>query len=242
MNTNEIFIDIKTLPKPLKKSELYKLLNEVKNGNKEAKKTIIEHNIRLVLFIVKERFNTVDYDKRDLVSIGNIGLIKATNTFDITKNIEFTTYATKCITNEILMFLKKLNKYQNIDSLNKIINIDSNGNELKIEDLLYDELNLNEEYIKNETYQFVRELVSNLKEKEKKIIIMYFGFDKDKSYTQKEISEKLNISQSYVSRIIKKSLNQIRTKLIANEFVEHNSEKQKIKIKKYNKANLNLKG
>ena len=101
MNTNEIFIDIKTLPKPLKKSELYKLLNEAKFGNKDAKKIIIEHNIRLVLFIVKEKFKTVDYDKKDLVSIGNIGLIKAVNTFDISKNIELTIDMEQLIINKL---------------------------------------------------------------------------------------------------------------------------------------------
>ena len=108
MYNNEIFLNINELPQPLPKEELYSLIRLKNAGSKEAKDKLIEHNIRLVLYIVNKQFATVDFDKEELVGIGNIGLIKAIDTYNIDKSIEFTTYATKVIENEILMFLRKI--------------------------------------------------------------------------------------------------------------------------------------
>ena len=121
MNTEELFLDANDLPKPLSKDELSELFDKIKLGDEEAKNKVIEHNIRLVLYEVTKKFRTVNYDKKDLISIGNVGLIKAVLTFDKSRNMEFATYAVKCIDNEILQFLRKLKKLQNIDSLDRTI-------------------------------------------------------------------------------------------------------------------------
>lgn len=225
MNINELFIEVDKLPKPLSKKDIFKLFEE---RSIESKEKIIKHNIRLVISQVMTKFGNVEYDKRDLVSIGNIGLIKAVNTFDTSKNIEFATYATKCINNEILMFLRKIKKESIVDSIHKPIVIDPSGNELKIEDIISDNTNLTEEYVTNETYNIIKEIIYSLNEKERNIIIMYFGFFDTKRHNQKEIAQILNISQSYISRIIKRTLIKIKTKLIELDVIEE----KEIKIKR----------
>ena len=112
MNTEELFLDANDLPKPLSKDELSELFDKIKLGDEEAKNKVIEHNIRLVLYEVTKKFRTVNYDKKDLISIGNVGLIKAVLTFDKSRNMEFATYAVKCIDNEILQFLRKLKNFK----------------------------------------------------------------------------------------------------------------------------------
>jgi len=232
MNTNEIFINISKLPKPLEQDELYELLIKTKEGDKKAREKIVTHNIRLVISIVINKFKFIEYDQKELVAIGNLGLIKAVNSFDVTRNIKFATYASKCIDNEIKMFLRKLRKEEVVDSFNKILFNDFKGNELTIEDTLKDDKNITEDYIKEETYLFIRELVNNLSYKDRQIIIMYFGFFDNKIYTQKEIAEKLNISQSYISRIIKRILKQLKIELITNNIVELGNDNIKTKTKK----------
>jgi len=229
MNTNEIFIESQTLPKPLEEQELIKLFQQKEEGNKEVKEKIIKHNIRLVLSRITNKYRTVNYDKKDLVAIGNIGLIKAVETFDFKKNIKFSTYAIKCIDNEIGMFIKKLEKDKYTDSINKIITKDKNCQELILEDIIQDKTDIIEDYIKNETNLLIRELINQLPQNEKQIIIMYFGFFGSKIYTQQEISKKLNISQSYVSRILKKILKKIKTNLISNDIIEKKQTKSNVK-------------
>ena len=232
MNTNEIFINISKLPKPLEQDELHELLIKANQGDKKAREKIVTHNIRLVISIVINKFKFIEYDQKELVAIGNLGLIKAVNSFDVTRNIKFATYASKCIDNEIKMFLRKLRKEEVVDSFNKILFNDFKGNELTIEETLKDDKNITEDYIKEETHLFIRELVNNLSYKDRQIIIMYFGFFDNKIYTQKEIAEKLNISQSYISRIIKRILKQLKIELITNNIVELGNNNIKIKNKK----------
>lgn len=198
MNINEPFLDAHNLPQPLSKEEMYRLVNEFNEGSMEARDKLITHNIRLVIYEVANKFKSVDYDKKDLVSIGNIGLLKAINTYDLKKGIEFATYATKCIDNEILMFLRKLKKDKNVDSLDRVIFQDKDGSELKLGDMVSDD---NEQL---ETYRILREIVKQLPERDKEIIMLYFGFYNGKKYTQKEIANKFNISQSYISRLTTK--------------------------------------
>lgn len=213
MSTFDWFIDRNNLPKALSKKDIYELLDKINQGDDSARKTLIEHNIRLVLYEVKNKFNSVEYDKRDLVSIGTIGLLKAIKSFDTEKNVEFATYATRCIDNEILMFLRKIKKDQNIDSLNRIISNDKDGSELKIEDIISDDTDIIEEYNDKETYQIIRQIVKELPDRDREIIMLYFGFYNDKTYTQREISDKLSISQSYVCRLIDKIVKKIGFKL-----------------------------
>lgn len=216
----DLFTGGNELPKPLPKDKLLELIDKVKQDDEEAKNKIIEHNIRLVIYEVTHRFKYVNYDKRDLVSLGNIGLMKAINTFDTSKNVEFTTYATRCIDNEILMFLRKIKKDQNVDSLEKPLTIDKNGNELKVEDTVYDDTDIVEDYEKNEIYKIIRKMVESLPERDRKIITLHFGFEEDKTYTQKEIADILFVSQSYISRLVKKIVREIGIQLEIEGLIE----------------------
>lgn len=231
MNTDELFIDGYKLPKPLSKQKVYELLEKIKQGDKQAREKLVEHNIRLVLYEVTSRFKSVEYDKKDLVSIGNIGLMKAVTTFDTSKKVEFATYATRCIDNEILMFLRKLKKDQNVDSLDRTINYDKDGNELKVEDTISDETDIVEEYTDNETYQIIRQIVKDLPNRDREIIMLYFGFYNDKIHTQKEIADMMSISQSYVSRLIIKIVKRLGHQLQQKGVIELRIEGQLPKTK-----------
>ena len=209
MNTEELFIDGNKLPKALSKHEIYKLLELIQNGDSNAREKLVEHNIRLVLYEVTGKFKNVNYDKKDLVSIGIIGLMKAINTFDTTKKVEFATYAVRCIDNEILMFIRKIKKHQNVESLDNSVYQGSDGSDIKLEDMLSDDTNVEEDYTDNETYQIIRMIVDKLPEREQLIIKLHFGFVDDKTYTQKEIADKLQISQSYVSRLVAKIVKKV---------------------------------
>lgn len=213
MNTDELFIDANQLPKPLSKSQTYELLDKVEQGDEEAKKIIAEHNIRLVLYEVTTRFKYVEYDKKDLVSIGNVGLMKAITTFDKSKKVEFSTYAIKCIDNEILLFLRKLKKDQKVDSLEKIITYDEEGKKVKIEDTISDETDIAEDYEKNIIYKIIREIVEELPDRDKEIIRLYFGFYNNEIHTQKEIADMMSISQSNISKSITKIVKKIGIQL-----------------------------
>lgn len=220
MNINEPFLDAHNLPQPLSKEEMYRLVNEFNEGSMEARDKLITHNIRLVIYEVANKFKSVDYDKKDLVSIGNIGLLKAINTYDLKKGIEFATYATKCIDNEILMFLRKLKKDKNVDSLDRVIFQDKDGSELKLGDMVSDDNELVEDNEQLETYRILREIVKQLPERDKEIIMLYFGFYNGKKYTQKEIANKFNISQSYISRLTTKILKKIRRQMEEKAVIE----------------------
>ena len=225
MNTDELFIDANKLPKPLSKSQTYELLDKVKQGDEEAKKIIAEHNIRLVLYEVTTRFRYVEYDKKDLVSIGNIGLIKAITTFDKSRKVEFSAYTARCIDNEILMFLRKIKKDQNVDSLNKQIKHDKEGRELKIEDIISDTSNIIEDYEKNITYKTIQEIIKKLPNRDKEIIILRFGFYNNEVHTQEEIANMMSISRSYVSRLIAKIVKRIGQELKKNGIIELRTQK-----------------
>ena len=225
MNTDELFIDANQLPKPLSKSQTYELLDKVEQGDGEAKKIIAEHNIRLVLYEVTTRFKYVEYDKKDLVSIGNIGLIKAITTFDKSRKVEFSAYTARCIDNEILMFLRKIKKDQNVDSLNKQIKHDKEGRELKIEDIISDTSNIIEDYEKNITYKSIQEIIKKLPNRDKEIIILRFGFYNNEVHTQEEIANMMSISRSYVARLIAKIVKRIGQELKKNGIIELRTQK-----------------
>lgn len=220
MNTDELFIDADKLPNPLPKSQLYELLDKVEQGNEDAAKIIIEHNIRLVLYLVSNKFKSIEYDKKDLVSIGNIGLIKAVKTFDKSKKVKFSTYATRCINNEILIFIKKVKKDQKIDSLDKTITHGKEGKELKIKDIISDEINIVKDYEKNINYKIIQEIIKELPERNREIIMLYFGFYNNKTYTQKEIADIMSVSQPYISKLIPKIVKRIKIQLQENDVIE----------------------
>lgn len=222
MDDKELFIGELELPHPLSKDETRRQIDLAASGSKEARDKLIMHNIRLVLFEVLNKFAKTGYEKKDLVSIGNIGLLKAINTYDLSKGFEFTTYAIKCIDNEILTFLRKAKNDKNNDSLDQVIFKDENGNEVTLVDRLSDDSNIAEDYEKNETYFIVREMIKELPYRDKEIILMYFGFYNKKIYTQSEIAEKLNISRSYISDLIKKNIKILKKQLVDKRVITLN--------------------
>ena len=199
------------LPPPLSKEEELSYVIKSKNGDENARNILIEHNLRLVVFLAKKYENT-GYDLDDLVSIGSIGLIKGINTYKPDKNIKLATYASRCIANEILMFLRKNKKRKSEISFEDALNYDNEGNELHLEDILGTEEDLvSKEYEEKVDKELLKKEIDKLKARDKQIMIMRYGLNNTKEYTQKEVAQILGISQSYISRIEKKVIKNLKT-------------------------------
>lgn len=198
------------LPPPLSKEKELEYLIKAKQGDIEARNILIEHNLRLVVFLAKKYENT-GFDIEDLVSIGSIGLIKGINTYKIDKNIKLATYASRCIANEILMFLRK-NKRKKIEiSLEETLNYDAEGNELRLEDILGTEDDVVPKELENiMDKEILQKEIDILDEREKEIMTLRYGLNNTEEYTQKEVAEMLGISQSYISRIEKKVVKKLQ--------------------------------
>lgn len=198
------------LPPPLKKEEEEELVEKSNNGDLIARNKLIEHNLRLVVFLSKKYDNTM-YDLEDLVSIGTIGLIKGVKTYKPHKNIKLATYASRCIDNEILMFLRK-NKRRKVElSFEDSINLDSDGNELHLEDVLGTDENIVEkEYEDMVDKECLKKEIDNLPDRDKEILSLRYGLNGKDEYTQKEVADMLGISQSYISRIEKKAIKRLK--------------------------------
>jgi len=215
LSENEIFYinGSETLPPPLSRSEEAEIMQRISGGECEARELLIVHNLRLVVYIAK-KFESPAAGAEDLISIGTIGLIKAVNTFSPEKNIKLATYASRCIENEILMFLRKSSQLKNEVSIDEPLNTDYDGNELLLCDILGsdpDEVNNN---LENELeHNLVLEAVSRLNPRECRIMELRFGLNGNKEHTQKQVADKLGISQSYISRLEKKIIRQLRTEL-----------------------------
>lgn len=197
------------LPEPLSKEEEYEYVEKFQNGDLDAKDKLIEHNLRLVVYLSK-KYESTKIDLEDLVSIGTIGLIKAINTYKNDKNIKLATYASRCIDNEILMYLRK-NKKRNADvSLDESLSFDNEGNELRLADILGTDDDIVTKDIENDDIRRIMlEEIDKLNERDKQIIILRYGLNGKKDYTQKEVATMLGISQSYISRIEKKIIKNI---------------------------------
>ena len=198
------------LPEPLSKEDEIKFVELSMQGDEFARNKLIEHNLRLVVFLSKKYENT-GVDLEDLVSIGTIGLIKGVNTYKLDKNIKLATYASRCIDNEILMFLRKNKRRRGEISFEDSLSYDSEGNELHLEDILgtSDDVvtrGLEEEIEKKILYQEL----SKLKDRDREIMIMRYGLLGKKEMTQKEVAEALGMSQSYISRIEKKVISRLK--------------------------------
>lgn len=200
--------DILKEPLSREQEECYVKLKE--DGDMRAREKLIEHNLRLVVFLAKKYENT-GVDLEDLVSIGNIGLIKGINTFSSDKNIKLATYCSRCIENEILMFLRKNKKKKVEVSLEETLNYDAEGNTLALEDVLGTEEDIVAESVnkKQETKYLINEL-NTLSDREKLIMTLRYGLNNTEEYTQKEVANMLGISQSYISRIEKKVIKRIK--------------------------------
>lgn len=201
------------LPPPLSAAREREVLEKIKNGDESKRELLIIHNLRLVVYIAK-KFENTGIGIEDLISIGTLGLIKAVNTFRPDKKIKLATYASRCIENEILMFLRKTANRKKEVSIDEPLNVDWDGNELLLSDVLgsdADEVNRSIE-AQDEKRQLLS-IVESLDEREKQILIMRFGLYDTKEYTQKQVADILGISQSYISRLEKRIIDKLKREL-----------------------------
>ena len=202
-----------SLPSPLSAEEEQQLAQKLKSGDDKAREKLIEHNLRLVIFIAK-KFENTNVDTEDLISIGTIGLIKAVNGFDPSKKIKLATFASRCIENEILMFLRKSIRLKTEVSLDEPLNTDGEGNELLLGDVLGTDNDMI--FINLETTvekQLLSEGLKKLSERERKIVGLRFGLNGGQEFTQKEVADLLGISQSYISRLEKKIISRLKKEI-----------------------------
>ena len=203
-----------TLPPPLEKAEEDECVARLESGDDAARRELIEHNLRLVVYISK-RFENTGINLEDLISIGTIGLIKAVNTFNSGKKIKLATYASRCIENEILMYLRKISSQRTEVSFDEPLNTDWDGNELLLSDILgTDEDEVSRPLEDDADRQMLMAAIDCLNEREKTIILMRFGLSGSGEYTQKEVADMMGISQSYISRLEKKIIDRLRREML----------------------------
>ena len=204
------------LPPPLSKEEELDYVLKARNGDIEARNKLIEHNLRLVVFLAK-KYESPGYDLEDLVSIGSISLIKGIETYKPDKNIKLATYSSRCIANEILMYIRKNKKRKTEVSLEDALNYDAEGNELHLEDILGTDDNIIfDEFSFKLDKELLKQELKNLNDREKQIMTLRYGLNETEEYTQKEVAEMLGISQSYISRIEKKIIKKLKTLMEIN--------------------------
>ena len=201
------------LPLPLASEEEAEALKRLGSGDTEVKTLLIEHNLRLVVYIAR-KFDNTGWDIEDLISVGTIGLIKAVNSFDTGKNIKLATYASRCIENEILMYLRRMVRVRSEVSLDEPLNVDWEGNELLMSDILGTEPDLVSKNLENSVErQLLWNAVAKLNNREKEIMQMRFGLFGKQEKTQKEVADFLGISQSYISRLEKKIIFRLKKEI-----------------------------
>ena len=201
------------LPPPLSKQQEEEILLEIENDNFERRELLVVHNLRLVVYIAR-KFENTGVGIEDLISIGTIGLIKAVNTFRPSKKIKLATYASRCIENEILMYLRKTASRKNEMSIDEPLNVDWDGNELLLGDVLgsaSDSVNRNIEY--QDEKRRILSLVKQLSDRERQIMTMRFGLFGSKEYTQKQVADMMGISQSYISRLEKRIVQKLKREI-----------------------------
>ncbi len=202
------------LPPPLKGADEQAALLGLEQGSEDAKQLLIERNLRLVVFIAR-RFENTGVNLEDLISIGTIGLIKAISTYRLDKNIKLATYASRCIENEILMHIRKISSQKAEVSLDEPINMDYDGNELLLSDILGTDEDMILRPLEDDVdLCILRQAVKELPEREREIVIMRFGLYGHKELTQKEVAQHMGISQSYISRLEKRIMQKLRKELI----------------------------
>ena len=204
-----------TLPPPFTKEEEEKVMQALRDGDESVREGLIEHNLRLVVYIAR-KFENTGVGVEDLISIGTIGLIKAVGTFDAGKKIKLATYASRCIENEILMYLRRHSRTRMEVSLDEPLNVDWDGNELLLSDVMGTDPDLVGRELERETDRaLLREAISRLTAREQKIMQMRFGLDGCKERTQREVADELGISQSYISRLEKRIIKRLRGEISA---------------------------
>jgi len=212
---NYIFTN-ESLPEPLEQDEEIDLVNRFQEQNDlSAKSALIEHNLRLVMYIAK-RFESQKLELPDLVSVGSIGLIKAVDSYKADKNIKLATYASRCIENEILMYLRKVNKSINDLSLDDSLVSDDEGNNLSLGEIIPDTKQVYDEIELNDQKDYLLQSITKLNKREKQIMCMRYGLNGYDELTQKEVADTMNISQSYISRLEKKILVKLKKEMENN--------------------------
>ncbi len=202
------------LPPPLKGEQEQQALQALETGDDKAKQLLIERNLRLVVFIAR-RFENTGINLEDLISIGTIGLIKAIDTYRLDKNIKLATYASRCIENEILMYIRKISNQKTEVSLDEPINMDYDGNELLLSDILGTEEDMIQRPMEDAVdLSLLRQAVRQLPERERQIVVMRFGLEGHPELTQKDVAEKMGISQSYISRLEKRIMEKLRKEIL----------------------------
>ena len=216
MHRQEIFYigGSDVLPPPLKGQEETDALNALEQGDESAKRLLIEHNLRLVVFIAR-RFENTGVNLEDLISIGTIGLIKAISTYRRDKNIKLATYSSRCIENEILMHIRKISGQKAEVSLDEPINMDYDGNELLLSDILGTEEDVVTGNLEDEVdLLLLRQALKELSDREREIVFMRYGLEGRKELTQKEVAQKMGISQSYISRLEKRIMQRLKKEIL----------------------------
>ncbi len=202
-----------TLPPPLKREEEMLLMERLRKGDNSVRDLLITHNLRLVVYIAR-KFDAVGAGIEDLISIGTIGLIKAVNTFSPEKNIKLATYASRCIENEILMYIRKTANQKGEMSLDEPLNVDWDGNELLLSDILGSDADLVGRGVEqDDECRTLRQMVDRLPPREKQIMEMRFGLQGEEELTQKQVATKLGISQSYISRLEKRIICRLKVEM-----------------------------
>ena len=203
------------LPAPLNPEEEAEEIEKLSKGDNKAKKKLVEHNLRLVVYIAK-KFENTGVGLEDLISIGTIGLMKAINTFNSNKNIKLATYSSRCIENEILMHLRRSNRIKSEISIDEPLNQDGDGNELLLSDILGTDDDITSRGIEDEVdKKLLKASISKLNSREKNIMELRFGFKTGEEKTQKEVADMLGISQSYISRLEKKIINKMKKEILS---------------------------
>ena len=202
------------LPPPLKGQQEKEIIEKAVSGDQKARDLLIEHNLRLVVYVAKRYDNSANCPLEDLISIGTIGLVKAINTFKADKNIKLATYASRCIENEILMFLRRNNRIKSEVSIDEPLNQDRDGNELLLSDILGTDEDVIYKNLEDEVdHKLLKIAISKLSDKEKYIMNLRFGMNGCAEKTQKEVADLLGISQSYISRLEKRIMGKMRKEI-----------------------------
>lgn len=202
-----------TMPAPLDREAEQRAIRALTAGSEDAASLLIEHNLRLVVYIAR-RFENTGIHIEDLISIGTIGLIKAVNTFKVDKNIKLATYASRCIENEILMYLRRSTKRKSEVSLDEPLNVDWDGNELLLSDILGTENDIVSQHLEEEVNRsLLYSAMEKLTPRERELMEMRFGLKNGKEMTQKEVADKLGISQSYISRLEKRIITRLQREM-----------------------------
>ena len=227
----DLFLNTK-LDKPLKKEELFNLIKEAQNGNISSRNKVVLHNIKLVIKKVLASTNSSfykKYEKSELICIAILELFNVIEKYDVNSNFDFSTFASKCIENSVKWYVQK-DKYANKTvNFGQLSIIDEEGREVSFENTLIDDIDIVYSYEEKELIKYIRDYVDNLTGVEAQVIKLYFGFTNDNCYTQRDIASMLNISKSYVSLVIKNTLEKIKKDLIKNSLMEKMPEKRKVK-------------